>query len=171
MMESIDGTRRCHLGARTNQSAMRNQPTWLKFPIPSFYYPWFYWFSRRNRRQPLCHLKIMHRNWIMQVLFHAVFIIHTIEDNFSSWFRFTDSWRVIYNGTIKPLQLVIHVDMGSWRGINWSIGNWSITKYLRSLRKISFHLFCKTKVTIQSKWSIGKIIKKIFIQIIWGHGG
>ena len=49
----------------------------------------------------------------MQVLFDAVFIIHTIEDNFSSWFRFTDSWRVIYNGTIKPLQLVIHVDMGS----------------------------------------------------------
>ena len=91
--------------------------TWHKFPIQSFYYPWFYWFSRRNRRQPLCHLKIMHRNWIMQVLFHAVFIIHTIEDNFSSWFRFTDSWRVIYNGTIKPLQLVIHVDMGSWRGI------------------------------------------------------
>ena len=32
--------------------------------------------------------------------------------------------------------------------IKWSIGNWSITKYLRSLRKISFHLFCKTKVTI-----------------------
>ena len=49
----------------------------------------------------------------MQVVFHAVFIIHTIEDNFSSWFRFTDSWRVIYNGTIKPLQLVIHVVMGS----------------------------------------------------------
>ena len=46
----------------------------------------------------------MHRNWIMQVVFHAAFIIYTIEDNFSSWFRFTDSWRVIYNGTIKPLQ-------------------------------------------------------------------
>ena len=50
----------------------------------------------------------------MQVVFHAVFIIHTIEDNFSSWFRFTDSWRVIYNGTIKPLQLVIHAHDVVW---------------------------------------------------------
>ena len=39
----------------------------------------------------------MHRDWIMQVAFHAAFIIYTIEDNFSSWLRFTDSWRVIYN--------------------------------------------------------------------------
>ena len=29
-----------HLGARTNQSAISNQPTWHKFPIYSFYYPW-----------------------------------------------------------------------------------------------------------------------------------
>ena len=47
----------------------------------------------------------------MQVAFHAAFFIYTIEDYFSSWSRFTDSWPVIYNGTIKPLQQVIHAFM------------------------------------------------------------
>ena len=95
----------------------------------------FYSFSRRNRRQLLCHLEIMHRNWIMQVAFHTAFIIYTIEDNFSSWLRFTDSWRVIYNGTIKPLQQVIHAVMGSWHGIKplcWRrTGTWQINYHLK----------------------------------------
>ena len=34
-----DGTIKRHLGARNNQSAIRNQPKWQKCLIQSFYYP------------------------------------------------------------------------------------------------------------------------------------
>ena len=120
----------------------------------------FYSFSWRNRRQLLCHLEIMHRNWIMQVVFHAAFIIYTIEDNFSSWFRFTDSWRVIYNGTIKPLQQVIHMVMGSRYGIKPP--SWRRP----GTRQISYHL--KLWITNWVLLARGVHVPLLLVIAIWG---
>ena len=48
----MDGTIQRHLGARNNQSAMRNQLTRHKFPIQSFYYPCWHRVLDRRPKNP-----------------------------------------------------------------------------------------------------------------------
>ena len=83
----MDGTIQRHLGARNNQSAMRNQLTWHKFPVQSFYYPCWHRRPKNPNISQTCAFQWYPENLLagaQKITSHFKVYFHTDFEHFTS---------------------------------------------------------------------------------------